>query len=252
MANNIQTLMLGELFAAIIAKINANFTEIESKKEDKANLKSLAYKDSLTKTDVGLGNVDNTSDINKPVSTAQQSAINSAVSALETSLKTYITNQGFAQTSYVDSEIQRIYNLVMGPDVPDSVIDSIKEIVYLLESDTSGLQALLSAINQNETDISSLKTRVNELEKTVVEPVKKSFTESGTWATNASDGTFTTSVVVDTTVNGVARIQRKIGDVYRTSDNKAVFVQVEEVNNGTNNVVKITSNSKFSGYFYVL
>ena len=34
--------------------------------------------DALTKTDVGLGNVDNTSDINKPVSTAQQAAIDSA------------------------------------------------------------------------------------------------------------------------------------------------------------------------------
>ena len=30
----------------------------------------------LTKTDVGLGNVDNTSDVNKPVSTAQQTALN--------------------------------------------------------------------------------------------------------------------------------------------------------------------------------
>jgi hypothetical protein len=32
----------------------------------------------ITKSDVGLGNVDNTSDINKPVSTAQQAAINKA------------------------------------------------------------------------------------------------------------------------------------------------------------------------------
>ena len=32
--------------------------------------------DALTKADVGLGNVDNTSDLNKPVSTAQQTALN--------------------------------------------------------------------------------------------------------------------------------------------------------------------------------
>ena len=31
---------------------------------------------SLAKSDVSLGNVDNTSDVNKPVSTAQQAAIN--------------------------------------------------------------------------------------------------------------------------------------------------------------------------------
>ena len=35
--------------------------------------------DSITKTTIGLGNVDNTSDLNKPVSTAQQTAIDNAV-----------------------------------------------------------------------------------------------------------------------------------------------------------------------------
>lgn len=35
----------------------------------------------LTKEDVGLGNVDNTADVNKPVSSAQQEAINNAVAA---------------------------------------------------------------------------------------------------------------------------------------------------------------------------
>lgn len=33
----------------------------------------------VTKSQVGLGNVDNTSDINKPVSTAQQAAIDAAI-----------------------------------------------------------------------------------------------------------------------------------------------------------------------------
>ena len=37
---------------------------------------------SLTKSDVGLGNVDNTSDVNKPVSTATQTALNSKQSTL--------------------------------------------------------------------------------------------------------------------------------------------------------------------------
>lgn len=38
----------------------------------------------VTKSDVGLGNVDNTSDANKPVSTAQQTAINEAVNTAKT------------------------------------------------------------------------------------------------------------------------------------------------------------------------
>ena len=41
-----------------------------------SELGNLAYKDSLSKTDIGLGNVDNTSDLNKPISTATQTALN--------------------------------------------------------------------------------------------------------------------------------------------------------------------------------
>lgn len=45
-------------------------------------LKALAYKDSLTKADVGLGNVDNTSDEEKPISTATQAALNKKQASL--------------------------------------------------------------------------------------------------------------------------------------------------------------------------
>ena len=47
-------------------------------------LKALAYKDSLTKTDVGLGNVNNTSDAEKPISTATQAALNTKQDSLTT------------------------------------------------------------------------------------------------------------------------------------------------------------------------
>ena len=47
------------------------------------NGKKISTNPSLSKGDVGLGNVDNTSDTNKPVSTAQQAAINSAKSTVD-------------------------------------------------------------------------------------------------------------------------------------------------------------------------
>lgn len=43
------------------------------------------FQSGLTKSSVGLGNVDNTSDANKPVSTAQQAAIDAAADALDES-----------------------------------------------------------------------------------------------------------------------------------------------------------------------
>lgn len=71
-----------------ISNLTARVTTAEtniSKKEDKSNLKALAYKASLSKSDVGLGNVDNTSDLNKPISTATQTALDKKVDKSELS-----------------------------------------------------------------------------------------------------------------------------------------------------------------------
>ena len=59
--------------------IAANGTDVAVK-----GLKALAYKDSLTKADVGLGNVDNTSDEAKPISTATQAALDKKQASLTT------------------------------------------------------------------------------------------------------------------------------------------------------------------------
>ena len=59
--------------------IAANGTDVAVK-----GLKALAYKDSLTKADVGLGNVDNTSDEEKPISTATQAALDKKQASLTT------------------------------------------------------------------------------------------------------------------------------------------------------------------------
>jgi hypothetical protein len=44
--------------------------------------------DALTKADIGLGNVDNTSDANKPVSTAQQTALDTKANAAQPAFTT--------------------------------------------------------------------------------------------------------------------------------------------------------------------
>lgn len=64
----------------------ANIRAAESRARQQSALNSsialrLAQADTaaITKTSLGLGNVDNTSDVNKPVSTAQQTALNAKV-----------------------------------------------------------------------------------------------------------------------------------------------------------------------------
>ena len=55
---------------------------------------------SVTKAQVGLGNVDNTSDANKPISTATQTALNNKVTKSSTASVIYGTNSSKADTTY--------------------------------------------------------------------------------------------------------------------------------------------------------
>ena len=64
-------------------KIDENAQEVESALNNKVNISTLTGHTSntnnphaVTKVQVGLGNVDNTSDLNKPISTAMQTALN--------------------------------------------------------------------------------------------------------------------------------------------------------------------------------
>ena len=88
--------------SALVAQITTNKNNIntlDSEKEDKTNLGDLAYKDSLSKSEVGLGNVDNTSDANKPISTATQAALNQKASASDVeALSKTVTSHGTSIT----------------------------------------------------------------------------------------------------------------------------------------------------------
>ena len=88
--------------STLVAQITTNknnISTLDSEKEDKTNLGDLAYKDSLSKSEVGLGNVDNTSDANKPISTATQAALNQKASASDVeALTKTVTSHGTSIT----------------------------------------------------------------------------------------------------------------------------------------------------------
>ena len=89
----------------------------------------------VTKSQIGLGNVNNTSDANKPVSTAQQKAIDTAYANAN---------------SYAD---QKIADLING--APET-LDTLKEVADAIESSKTVEEALNKAIgtkaNQTELD----------------------------------------------------------------------------------------------------
>ena len=65
--------------------------------KNKPHLGALASKDEITLADIGLENVNNTSDVNKPVSTAQRTAIDTALSTAQTYTDTEVAKKAQVQ-----------------------------------------------------------------------------------------------------------------------------------------------------------
>ena len=137
---------------------------------------------SLTKSDVGLGNVDNTSDLNKPISTAVQAALDAKVTgnvAITWATKTKITydSKGLV-TSWTDATTA---------DIADStdrryVTDAQRTIIQnTTASFTTAQETKLGYISITQAvDLDALETAVAALDQATI--LK--------WTWDASAGTF--------------------------------------------------------------
>lgn len=115
-----------------------------------------------TKSDVGLGNVDNTSDTNKPVSTAQQTAINNALSDAKEYTDNAISNEVTARNTAIDGAVIEandytdgaIADLINGAP---TTLDTLGEIATAMSNNASVVEALDEAIGTkaNASDLTS-------------------------------------------------------------------------------------------------
>ena len=106
----------------------------------KTDIENLVPKSEFNKENLALGNVDNTSDENKPVSIAQQSAIDTAYAN---------------STDYTD---QRIADLVNGAP---STLDTLGEIATAMSENKDVVDALNSAIGSKASQ-TELESHVND------------------------------------------------------------------------------------------
>ena len=122
----------------------------------------------ITKSDVGLSNVDNTSDANKPVSTATQTALNLkvAIADIRDNLTSFDTNKPLSanQGKILKGLIDDI-NTILASD--DTTLDQIQEIVNFIKQNktkldtlgVSNIAGLQTALN-NKVDDSQVLTNV--------------------------------------------------------------------------------------------
>ena len=112
----------------------------EAYNQIKTDIENLVPKSEFNKENLALGNVDNTSDENKPVSIAQQSAIDTAYAN---------------STDYTD---QRIADLVNGAP---STLDTLGEIATAMAENKDVVDALNSAIGSKASQ-TELESHVND------------------------------------------------------------------------------------------
>ena len=103
---------------------------------------------SVTKAQVGLSEVDNTSDLNKPVSTATQTAIDSAITESK---------------DYTDIKVADLVG-----SAPET-LDTLEEVAQAIEENEDVVTALNSAIGNkaNQSDLNDVIERVSANEETL-------------------------------------------------------------------------------------
>ena len=134
----------------------------------------------VTKTQIGLGNVDNTSDLNKPISTATQSALNNKVDkvtgkGLSTEDYTTAEKEKLATlNNYNDTEVKAdITKLQSNVGTLQSDVSTAKENISTLQEDVTGVEGNVSTLTQSvstlDTTVDGLNTTVEGLETDVTE-----------------------------------------------------------------------------------
>lgn len=190
---------------------NHNYTVALDVAETKTalGLKALAYKDSLAKADVGLGNVDNTADSAKPVSTAQAAAIANALAEAKEYADNNNTNTAHSHSAGSGTKVSAAggisgdvkVNLNVAFELVDKTIklydkdDTTKAAIATLDATEFIKDGMLISVEANETD--------NEL--------------IFTWNTEA--GITTTAIPFD-----------KIADIYTGGANTEISVSVSNEN----------------------
>ena len=160
--------------------------------------------DNVTKAQLGLGNVDNTSDMDKPVSTAQQEAIDLAISALDEGVSNVILQMyGADLTEDGAPTIRDIAN--------DEATDALAEAKAYTDTVSSGKAAKATTLSGYGITDAYTKTEVD----TAIENTKIFFVEvnkdSGVLASNKSSSEITQAFENGMTVVCLYRLN--LGDI---------------------------------------
>ena len=180
----------------------------------------------VTKSQIGLGNVDNTSDINKPISTATQNALDTKADSQELSELSKIVSDEIADRESSEGIInESISNHISDTNNPHNVT---KEQLGLGNVDnTSDVNKPISTATQNALDDKADKTTVSSLSNTLTKEIQDRQAGDNTNATAIS-----THATNKSNPHNVTKAQVGLGNVDNTSDaNKPISTAVQNALN---------------------
>ena len=169
--NEVDSLLSSKLNITTASTTYATISSLNNHINNKSNPHS------VTKSQIGLGNVDNTSDISKPVSTAQQNAINTAKQDVidqymeaDTALQTQITAHADELTS-INEDIVDINEKIPAGASSTNTLVSTSQLEERAQSIISGYgeadSDLQTQINGQASSITSLTSRVSTNESAI-------------------------------------------------------------------------------------
>jgi hypothetical protein len=227
--------------------IASNSTNITSLQNLKANLASPAFTGTvsgITKSMVSLGNCDNTSDVNKPVSTAQQTALD---------LKANLASPTFTGT------ISGITKSMVGLGNCDNTSD-VNKPVSTAQQTALNLKANQTSLDTTNTNVTALQTLTNKMayngttntltmnENVIVN--LDEFLNGNVTIGNAGTDTLTVNSATTFvgTVSGLTKTMVSLGNCDNTSDvNKPVSTAQQTALNLKANLASPTFTGTVSG-----
>ena len=127
-------------------------------KEDKSNLKALAYKDSLNKNDIGLGNVLNVESYPK-----QETYSKTEIDSINSKKVDKIQGKGLSTNDLTNELLSKLNSLSNYDDTNiQSQIDGIKRVLTSDDVDYDTLQELVNALKNNTSSIGDIFTELSK------------------------------------------------------------------------------------------
>jgi hypothetical protein len=170
----------------------------------------------LTKGDVGLGNVDNTSDANKPISAATQTALNAKVDK--------VAGKGLSTEDYTTAEKSKLAGVAAGAQVNTVTSVAGKTGAVTLVKGDVGLGNVDNTSDANKPVSTATQTALNAKEGTVAVGTAAQFWRGDkTWTdfattvrasilTGLSTATNAVVAATDTVLAAIGKLQKQVSD----------------------------------------